>query len=668
MFQDGGATYAEGWAAGWAPPLAMLVSEWAEANMVLSGKAASEPGPYRVNRTPYCREPMDAMAASSPAEEVVLIWGAQTGKSTIANACLGYWADIEPAPVMFVQPTLTLAKRYSRQRISPLVEDCKALREKFATNRSRDESNTTLMKDFRGGVLVMAGANSAADLRSMPVRYLLLDEVDAYPQDVDGEGDPCELAEKRQSTFARKKRIRTSTPGDELISRIEPAFEASSRARYHVPCPHCGGLQALKWANIKWRENDPRTAHYVCEHCGAEIEEHHKATMLPELGHGGLARWVHEDPEAKGGRVRGYHLSTLYSPLGWVSWAQLVQEFLDAKRAADLGDVTTLKTFVNTRLAETWKDQGDQADPHALAARAKAHDDYTLGTVPAGALILTGAADVQGNRIEWKVKGWGRDEESWLVDHLVIWGDPADLLSGKDSRLDEAERRTYTNAAGKELRIAAVAIDSGGHHTHDVYMHCRNRRARHVFAVKGQSQPGKPILGRPSDVEVNYRGTRMKRGAQVWPVGADTAKELIYGRLRVESPGPGFMHFPTDLGEDYFAQLTAEKLVTKYHKGRPRREWVLPKGRRNEALDLEVYAMAAAHYAGITRMRPHHWEALERALAPDLFSPTGAPPDGDPAAPRPPAGGPVPPAPTQQRARPAPRAARPRGFVNKWRR
>lgn len=646
----------DGVASGVMPPPALAVSEWADANLVLAGKAASEPGPFRVMRTPYAREPMDCMAVGSPVEEVVLIWGAQTGKSTVANACLGYWVDIEPAPTMFVQPTLNLAKRYSQQRIASMIDSTPVLKAKFAGNRSRDGAATTLMKDFRGGVLVVGGANSAADLRSMPVRYLLLDECDAYPQDVDGEGDPCDLAQARQSTFARKKRLKTSTPADELTSRIEPWFRESSRGRYHVPCPHCDHLQPLKWENLRWPEGEPDRAHYVCENCGSCIEEHSKAAMLPEEGRGGRARWVHEDPAA---RVRGYHLSSLYSPLGWVSWAQLAREFIEAKRAADQGDVTKLKTFVNVRLAETWKQSGEERSAHELAARAEA---YQLGTVPAGVLLLTAGVDVQGNRIEMAVKGWGRGEESWLIDHLVLYGEPADLLSGADSRLLEAERQVYRAANGAEMRISAIAIDSGGHHTADVYLHCRNARLRHVFAVKGQSQPNKPILGKPSDVEVNWRGARIKRGAQVWPVGSDTAKELIYGRLRVTRAGPGCMHFPANAPDDYYAQLTAEKLVTKWHKGRQRREWVLPKGRRNEALDLEVYAIAAAAYAGVQRMRDGQWAALERQFgAAESLPAGGAPPSAGPGASPPPAGGPVPPAPVRPRL--APRG----GFVNRWR-
>lgn len=605
------------WSTGWAPAAAISVTAWAEDNVLLSGKSAAEPGPYRAERTPYAIEPMNCMTVSSLVQELVLMWGAQTSKSTVLNNCLGYWVDVEPAAAMLVQPTLNLAKRYSRTRVAVLIEDTPALRRKFAAKRSREDSNTTLMKDFEGGVLVIAGANSAADLRSIAVRYLLLDEVDGYPADVDGEGDPCELAEKRQTTYSvRKKTIRTSTPTDELTSRIEPAFNAGSRERFHVPCPACGQYQWLQWRQLKWPSGNPEAAHYECEHCQVAIAERHKATMLPR------GVWIAENPGAQNGRVRSFHLSSLYSPLGWASWGELAREFVAASATAAQGDSAKLQVFINTRLAETWKDAGEQTDATAIARRA---EPYPLGKVPAGALLLTAACDVQGNRIEVELDGWAAGDENWTVDKVVFWGEPADLLSGKDPRLDDYLRQAFVNSHGHEMRILACAIDSGGHYTHDVYMFCRTRRHRHIFAVKGMSIPGRPVLGKPAAMDINYRGSVLKQGAQLWPVGSDTAKELIFNRLRVEVPGPGYLHFSNELDPEHYQQLTAEKLVTRYHKGRPRREWVLLKGRRNEALDLKVYNFAAAIYAGVTRLPAARWEELRRTLGPSLFTAPGAP-------------------------------------------
>jgi phage terminase large subunit GpA-like protein len=594
------------WTRAWAPPPALTVSEWADENRVLSSKASSEPGPWSTTRTPYLRELMDCLSATSAVEEVVFMKGAQIGGTEAGNNWIGYVIDIEPAPIMMVQPTTDTAKRYSKQRITPMLEDTPSLRDRVRENRSRDDANTTLMKDFQGGVLVIAGANSAAGLRSMPVRFLFLDEIDAYPHDVDGEGDPVALAEKRTSTFARRKVLKVSTPTLKDFSKIEAAYLASDRRHYYVPCPHCGEMDWLRWPNIRWPQGFPQAAYYVCEHCGGEIGEHHKNAMLA------AGEWRAAAPGAQNGVVAGFHLSSLYSPLGWESWGNLAQQFIDAKHALDGGDDSSMKAFVNTALAETWEDQGERVASSELARRAEA---YALRTVPSGGLLLTAGIDVQGDRIEVQVDAWGRGEESWTIDYVAFVGDPPKLLSGEDARLDEYLNAPLRQASGSDLRIMAAAIDTG-HYTHDVYQFVRVRQHRHIFAVKGSSLPGRPVLGKPSDQDVNYRGVKIKRGAKLWLIGTDTAKALIYSRLRVPVAGPGYVHFSKDLPEEYYAQLTAERLVTRYVKGHAKSEWVKANGKRNEALDTKVYSYAAACYLGVPRKKAADWDALERLVQP----------------------------------------------------
>lgn len=604
------------WSSGWEPPPLLSVSEWADERRMLSSKSSAERGPWRTERTPYLREIMDCLSATSPVEEVVFMKGAQIGGTECGLNWLGYVIDVEPAPVMMVQPTTNTAKRFSKQRIAPMIEDSDVLSAKVKESRSRDSGNTTLMKDFDGGVLVVAGANSASDLRSMPVRYLFLDEVDAYPSDVDEEGDPVALAIKRTSTFARRKILKVSTPTLKDWSKIEAAYLASDRRLFEVPCPHCGHYQALRWSGIRWPEGRPEAAAYVCEDCGAEIPEHHKTGMLA------AGRWAAQAP---GARAAGFHLSSLYSPLGWESWASLAVQFVAAKAKADGGDISLLKAFVNTALAETWEDDGERVEKGELQQRA---EPYPLRFVPQGGMRLTGAADVQGNRIEVKAKAWGPGEQSWVVDYQVFHGEPRDMLTGADTRLADWIATRYAHESGKTLAMSAVAIDSGGHHTQEVYAFSRARRfvaagedTVHVIAIKGQSVSGKPVIGKPSDVDVNWKGAKLKRGAQVWPIGTDTAKGVIYNRLRITAAGPGCLHFSHELPPEYYEQLTAERLVTKYHRGRAKLEWVKAAARRNEALDLEVYNLAAAFYAGIPLMTAAQWARLERALAPDLFTP-----------------------------------------------
>jgi len=660
-----------------AMPARIGVAQWSERSIILSAKDSAEPGPYRSARTPYASEPMDALSQHSAVEEVVLMWGAQTGKTRIGSNWLGYLVDTNPGPVMIVQPTIDMAKRYSRQRLAPMIEESPALRRKVRENRSRDDANTTLLKEFAGGFMAVAGANSAAGLRSMPVRDLFLDEIDGYPIDVDGEGDPIKLAEARQSTFSRRKRLLTSTPTTKDFSRIEARYLASDRCRYHVPCPHCQELQPLDWGTdkphgLKWDRDAegralPDSVRYVCRSCGAEIREHHKPAMLA----GG--RWVADNLGAAAGRIRGFQLSSLYSPLGWLSWATLVTEWETAITSSRTGDISLLRVFVNTRLAETFEEQGDRADEHALRKRAA---DIPLRQVHWGHFVMTMGVDTQGDRLEAYLWAWGRGMERQLVDRAVFYGDPGQGEQEPGSpwaRLTEYRRTPVLHASGRPVPLLACMIDSGGHHTQAVYAYTRAHQHAHVYAVKGQSQAGKAILGKATDQDVSWRGTKLKGGVKLFPIGTDTAKAEIYGRLRNEAPGPGYVHLSRHLPPEVFEQLTAERLVTKYVKGRPRLEWVKPAGRRNEALDCAVYALAAAHLSGIDRWKEGDWakwqhRVEERSLFDQVEAPapqaaTNAAPESPPVPPPPPPLLAAPPRPPAVPLPPMP-APRPRFSIN----
>jgi phage terminase large subunit GpA-like protein len=640
---DADALLASIWREYLCPPPRLTVTQWAELHRILSGKDSAEPGPYRADRTPYAEEPMDCLSQHSPVEEVVLKWGAQTSKTTIGSNWLAYLMDVNPGPIMMVQPTIDMAKRYSRQRLAPMIEESPQLRRKVRENRSRDEANTTLLKEFAGGFLAVAGANSAAGLRSMPVRDLFTDEEDAYPMDVDGEGDPVQLAKARQTTFSRRKHLRTSTPTTKGASRIEAAYDETDRCQYHVPCPHCGELQVLEWGaatahGIKWTTGEdgkprPDTVRYVCRANGCEILEHHKPTMLRSVTRGGQARWVARNPGAHNGKKRGFELSSLYSPLGWLSWSELVTEWCTATEAARNGDPSLLRVFINTRLADTYEENGDRADEHALRKRAA---DIPLRQVRWGMYVCTMGVDTQGDRLEAYLWGWGRGMERQLVDRIVIYGDPSVPETEEGSpwkALTELRRTPITHASGRTVPLLACAIDSGGHHTQAVYAYVRSHQHAHVIAVKGSSQSGRAIIGKPTEQDVNWRGHKLKRGVKLWPVGTDTAKEEIYGRLGITDPGPGYVWLSKHLPPEVFEQLTAERRVTRYIKGRPKLEWVKHASRRNEALDCAVYALAAAFYLGMERWKEHQWSEWERRVqTPDLFDTPEQPPQPQPSA------------------------------------
>lgn len=583
--------------AGLQPEPDLTVSQWADEFRVLPQKAAAEPGRWRTDRTPYLREVMDCLSPHSPVQRVIFMKAAQVGGTECGNNWLGYVIHHAPGPMMMVQPTVDTAKKYSKQRIAPMIEETPALNERISPARKRDSGNTQLVKDFTGGVLVMTGANSAVGLRSMPVRYLFLDEVDAYPFDVDGEGDPAGLAERRTTTFARRKIFLVSTPTIKDASKIESEYEKSDKRRYFVPCPHCGNMDWMRWKNIQWEKDIPETAKLLCETCGALISEYHKTEMLLK------GEWRSTAPGDD--KTVGFHVSSLYSPLGWFSWGDIVRDFLESKN-----DPPKLKKWTNTILGETWEEAySAKVGAEGIAQRA---EEYDLYTVPQGGIVLTAGVDVQDNRLAVVVRAWGKDEESWLVNWTEIHGDPAkrEVWQQLDSMLINTE---FTHASGAKMKVTAAAVDTGGHHTHEVYIYCRERRKHHIIAVKGQSRSGKPPLGKPSKQDINFKNQTIKKGAELYPIGTDTIKAVIYSRLKMEEQaGPGIYHWPLGLELEYYKQLTAEKQVTKYKNGYPTRVWIKKDNARNEALDCEVYAYAALQFVYTRVNRNSVWDQFEK--------------------------------------------------------
>ena len=596
-------------AAGARPDPLLTISQWADRYRWLSQRASAEHGRWRTERTPYLREIMDCLSPMSLIERTVFMKGAQIGGTECGNNWMGYIIHQAPGPMMAVQPTVEMAKRNSKQRIDPLIEESEVLRKLVRDPRSRDSGNTVLSKDFPGGVLVMTGANSAVGLRSMAARYLFLDEVDAYPGDVEGEGDPITLAMARTRTFARRKVFLVSTPKITGMSRIESAYEESDQRKYWVPCPTCREFQILKFAQLRWPKGDPQSAVYICEHCGQEIRNHQKQSMLA----GGEWR-----AGAKGdGRTAGFHISSLYSPVGWFSWGDAAKQFEQAQKNPAL-----LQVFVNTVLGETWTLLGEAPEWQKLYDR---REDYKVGLVPRGGLFLTAGADVQKDRIEVEIAAWGRGKESWSVDYRVFEGDTSRAAVWE--KLTGLLNESFTTESGLELPIMQLAVDSG-FATIEVYQWARRQGGR-VLVIKGDSRTPS-LIGSASPVEVGPMGAKLKRGVRVWPVNSGMAKEELYRWLRQDRPTDedvakgipfpsGYCHFPR-YSEEYFKQITAEQLVTKIVKGYRRHEWQKMR-ERNEALDCRVYARAAAGRVGIDRFQEKHWTDLERRV--------GAPPVQD---------------------------------------
>jgi phage terminase large subunit GpA-like protein len=616
---DGVEDVLRAWRRGMRPDADLTVSEWADAHRWLSSRASAEPGRYRTARTPYLRAIMDALSPSHPAQRISSMKAAQVGATEAGNNWIGFVIHHAPGPMLAVLPTVEMAKRTSRGRIDPLIEDSPALKERVSPARSRDAGNSMLSKEFPGGILVLTGANSAAGLRSMPARYVFLDEVDAYPASADEEGDPVTLAEARTTTFAHRRKVfMVSTPTIRGLSRIEREFEASDQRRYFVPCPHCGTMQWLQFERLRWAKGRPETVAYHCEGCERPIAEHHKTEMLARGEWRATA--TSADPTAI-----GFHLSALYSPIGWKSWEQIARDWLAAQGSDEM-----LRAARNTLLGETWIESGEAPDWQRLADRRIAFP----AQIPAGGLFLTAGADVQKDRIEVDVWAWGRGLTSWLVDHIVIPGGPDDPACWE--RLTALLSQTWVHQNGAIMTLARLAIDTG-YESAAVYAWCRKQGFAQVAPVKGLEgfNRATPVSG-PTFVDATVNGRKLKRGARLWSVATATFKAETYRYLRIEQPSDedrangaqtpaGTIHLPDWADSEWLKQLVAEQLVTiRDKRGYARQEWQKLR-ERNEALDTRVYARAAAWILGADRFDERMWRQLEKQAGVDSTVVAAAP-------------------------------------------
>ena len=542
------------------PPPDLTVSEWADAHRILSKEASAESGRWVTDRAPFQRGIMDAVT-DNRYEEIVIMSSAQVGKSELLLNTIGYHIAHDPASILLIQPTLDKAEEFSKERVAPMIRDTPVLRERVADPKARDSGNTVLYKSFPGGYLALGGANAPAGLASRPIRILLADEVDRFPISAGKEGDPLALAEKRTTTFHNKKIIKVSTPTNKGTSRIEREFEKSTQDYYHLPCPSCGHLQSLKWPQISFES----VAH-ACIECGAL---HGEFEWKMQEG-----QWISKVPNA---RIKGFHLNELLSP--WKRWKTIIQEFKEAKDNAD-----TLKVWVNTTLGETWDDLPEQdLDDNEFLERAEEYG----ADIPNEVKILTAAVDTQDDRFEVEVIGWGEGRESWGIIYEKIHGD----LNQPDvwERLDQFLSRTWTKANGERYGIAATFIDSGGHHTQEVYRFTKERVHRRIFPIKGKST-------RAGDHDPLIAGHSRPKPLRphLIMLGVNEGKRKVINSLHVSEPGPLFCHFPKGRGYDkeFFEMLTAEQLVVRTKNGQPYQEWVKIR-KRNEALDIRVYALAA---------------------------------------------------------------------------
>lgn len=543
------------------PPPELTISEWADQYRILPSETSAEPGQWDTSRAPYQREIMDAIL-DPKYEDIVIMSSAQVGKSEILLNTIGYFIDMEPYPIMMVQPSELFAKSFSKERLAPMFRICPTLKNKVSSPKTRDGENTILYKNFPGGFIALVGANSPSGLASRAIRILLADEIDRFPASAGSEGDPLDLAEKRTTTFYNRKKVKVSTPTIKGISRIEKEFEMSTKERYHLPCPSCGHEQPLSWEQIHFES----VTHACCE-CGAM---HNQYEWKNQEG-----RWIAEVPDAP---KRGFHLNELLSP--WRKWEEIIAAFREAKKKGN----EALKVFVNTSLGETWEEEGQEIDEIALYERREEYD----AEVPDGVKILTAAVDVQDDRFEVEVVGWGTGKESWGIEYQIIRGDLKQKQVWND--LDEYLSRTWKKADGRAFGIACTFIDSGGHFTQEVYRFTKTRESRRIYAIKGASEK----KGEYTPLICGYSRPKPVKALLI-RLGVNEGKAKVMSSLQVEEFGPNYCHYPNNRGGytiNYFKSLTAEKLETRFEKGTSYQVWI-KKRARNEAFDLRVYNTAA---------------------------------------------------------------------------
>lgn len=604
--QDGYVLALEAASRGFRPRKPLSIALWAARYRRLSGKAAAEPGPWRNERIPFLAGVMDALDDSHPAPLVVFVKSSQVGGSECGLNWVGWSIQMKPASMLALFPSEKVGRKWVRTRLNSMLATTPELRVLVPLGRRSDQGNTLQEKHFTEGVLYTGSANIPDDVASISVPRILLDEVDRMPLQLDGEGDPIELAKRRAATFpGRTKIFEISTPTIEETSRIWADWLTSTRDRFFVPCPHCLTMQWLTFDNLQWADGKPEQAQYMCEECAALFPERHKTDML------GAGEWRAENPELEE-FVKGFHVNALYTPIG------LGDSWVDHARAWERarGTPAKVQVYYNTRRGEVVKSTKVKLEWEAVAQR---REPYKLRTIPPGILLLTAGADIQGDRIEAGIIGWGRGERAAVIDYTTFYGDPTRPEVWQ--ALDDWHAKEILNARGVRMRIQALAVDSGNWQ-HEVINWTRSRKGRGIFATKGSQIRTRQPIGKPTLVDVNYRGNVQKRGAEQYQVGVSVIKTTLYARLQADAeatPATRHLRFSEELTDEYFRQLCAERFD-------PKEGWQKHYG-RNEGLDVTVLAIAAAmhHSVKIHRLDELDWQRLEQLYEPKVAPASAVP-------------------------------------------
>ena len=631
------------------PPVQMSVPDWAKARRYISAESgARNTGKWTHERAPHLIEIMEALGPNDTAEDVIFVKSAQVGGSEVGINFFGYIVEQDPGPIMIVLPSQDEAMKYVRTKLQPTIDESPSLRSRVLEMTTRSERGSTAsFKRFRGGFAQITYAGSSKGLQMLSARYTIGDEVSEWPAEAGERGDPVTQLKARTEIYERdRKRLWVSTPALLGTCRITADYENSDKRRRYVPCPHCGAYQLLKFDRLKWEsETWPHRAWFECAANGCVIDHLDKYAMMQagvwiatagEDGPGDvidpadLASWRARQMSP---RKRGFHIWRAYTLFS--GWDSIVAEYLDAKAKGH----KQLVAFSQQVLGEAWEDKGDAPDAEKLhKARVI---EFRKGVLPHGPVVLTGATDVQGNRLEWAVWGWSEGMTRWLVDWGIVEGDPYDAATWvRHTRMMDARR--YAVPGGAEIGVDAWAIDSG-YASHAVYTYTRGRPG--VFAIDGRDGRTEPFVGSPRNVDVKWNGQRIPKGAVLWPVGTFPLKSDLYSAIRkaihhAEARGTeaadgsqtevwaaGSMILPADIDLAYAEQLTSEHLAQVETKsGQITRRWDKLSNRPNEALDIACYARAMAYHLRLDRLSPDQWAALRAERFGDVAQ---ADPQGD---------------------------------------
>lgn len=581
-----------------APPVDL--NAWAVKNIVFGADSPFQ-GPYNPDRFPYFRRILEVLGPDHPAREVILAKSAQLGGTVLAQIFLGGTMDLDPGPFLYVHPTIDNALRWMRQKwktmLRKALEAGTALGSIFPLGTSRDGNNSLTYQERPDGrgFLQLSGANSEASLSMMSVPRQIQDDLSKWENN--NAGDPEAQANSRSKAFDWAKIFKLGTPLIEDNCRITRNYERGSQESFHVPCPHCGHMQALEWENLQANiEARPDQAPvFTCVGCGTDIEERHREDMLRK------GDWLAKHPERV--LIISLYIWAAYSPTE--SWIRIRDDWLAAK-----GDPAREQVFLNDTVGRAFKAAGEAPPWQELHERSE-QGGHRRGVIPPGGLLLTGGFDVQGDRVECHVKAFGRDLKSWTIDYEVIEGHISEDSVRK--ALDAFVKRTWPDSFGNRRRLDQVAID-GNAYTDDVFDWAKRHPASQVIVVRGAKSDLAPPLVKVKERNAEGNIKRRLRG-RFFNVGVSQLKVALYINLKKQDPlQRGYCGYPQGLEEEFFRQLCAERRQgARSRTGYVEYRWVKDPNTRNEVLDTEIYAQAAAIRAKWRAMTDEAWDQLAEA-------------------------------------------------------